>query len=97
MAVRDGHAIAEEVRHHLLHDVAHLDDVNVHVDPDDPKLTEMSETTTTTDPRRSHVSLPCNTRMRGETVGGWWRDSVAAIRYQSDKPTLRSLDSAEPG
>lgn len=35
LAVRDGHAIAEAVRHELLHAVAHLDDVHVHVDPDD--------------------------------------------------------------
>ena len=34
LAVRDGHNIAEHVRHHLLEAVAHLDDVNVHVDPD---------------------------------------------------------------
>ena len=32
LAVRDGHAIAEEVHHRLLHAVAHLDDVTVHVD-----------------------------------------------------------------
>ena len=36
LAVRDGHATAEQVRHRLLHEVTHLDDVNVHVDPDDP-------------------------------------------------------------
>src|SRR5436309_16017353 len=36
LPVRDGHAIAEEVRHRLLHEVAHLDDVHVHVDPDEP-------------------------------------------------------------
>jgi len=34
LAVRDGHGIAEHVRLHLLEAVAHLDDVNVHVDPD---------------------------------------------------------------
>ncbi len=34
LAVPDGHAIAEHVRYHLLERVAHLDDVNVHVDPD---------------------------------------------------------------
>ncbi|MGI8662173.1 MAG: cation diffusion facilitator family transporter [Acidimicrobiales bacterium] len=34
LPVRDGHGIAEHVRHHLLEGVAHLDDVNVHVDPD---------------------------------------------------------------
>ncbi|MDY7106602.1 MAG: cation diffusion facilitator family transporter [Actinomycetota bacterium] len=33
--VRDGHAIAEAVRHALLHRVAHLDEVHVHIDPDD--------------------------------------------------------------
>jgi cation diffusion facilitator family transporter len=33
--VRVGHGTAEEVRHHLLHDVPHLDEVHVHVDPDD--------------------------------------------------------------
>jgi cation diffusion facilitator family transporter len=36
LPVRAGHATAEEVRHRLLHEVGHLDDVNVHVDPDDP-------------------------------------------------------------
>jgi cation diffusion facilitator family transporter len=34
LPVSDGHAIAEHVRAHLLEGVAHLDDVNVHVDPD---------------------------------------------------------------
>jgi cation diffusion facilitator family transporter len=34
LPVREGHGIAEHVRHHLLEAVAHLDDVNVHVDPD---------------------------------------------------------------
>ena len=31
--VRQGHDVAEAVRHDLLHDVRHLDDVDVHVDP----------------------------------------------------------------
>jgi cation diffusion facilitator family transporter len=31
--VGDGHAIAAETTHRLLHDVRHLDDVHVHVDP----------------------------------------------------------------
>lgn len=35
LAVRQGHATAEEVRHRLLHQVAHLDEVHVHVDPTD--------------------------------------------------------------
>jgi cation diffusion facilitator family transporter len=35
LPVRNAHAIAEEVRHSLLHQVAHLDDAHVHVDPDD--------------------------------------------------------------
>ncbi len=35
LPVGDGHAIAEDVRHRLLHAVAHLDDAHVHVDPDD--------------------------------------------------------------
>jgi len=34
LPVRDGHAIAEQVRHRLQHDVRHLDDANVHVDPE---------------------------------------------------------------
>jgi cation diffusion facilitator family transporter len=42
--VRGGHAIAEEVRHRLLHEVAHLDDVHVHVDPDDPDAHRTVET-----------------------------------------------------
>ncbi len=33
LVVRDGHAIAEELRHQLLHQIAHLDDVHVHIDP----------------------------------------------------------------
>jgi cation diffusion facilitator family transporter len=35
LTVQDGHAIAEHVRHRLLHHVAHLDDARVHIDPDD--------------------------------------------------------------
>ncbi len=35
LAVRDGHATAEEVRHQLLRQIAHLDDIHIHVDPDD--------------------------------------------------------------
>jgi cation diffusion facilitator family transporter len=35
LPVSDGHAIAEEVRHRLLHAVRHLDDAHVHVDPED--------------------------------------------------------------
>jgi len=35
LPVRDGHSIAEAVRHQLLHDVPHLEHINVHVDPDD--------------------------------------------------------------
>jgi cation diffusion facilitator family transporter len=35
LPVSDGHSIAEDVRHRLLHAVAHLDDAHVHVDPDD--------------------------------------------------------------
>jgi cation diffusion facilitator family transporter len=33
LSVRQGHDVAEAVRHRLLHTVAHLDDVDVHVDP----------------------------------------------------------------
>jgi cation diffusion facilitator family transporter len=33
LAVTDGHAIAAEVSHQLLHEVRHLDEVHVHVDP----------------------------------------------------------------
>ncbi|HEX4822091.1 MAG TPA: cation diffusion facilitator family transporter [Acidimicrobiales bacterium] len=33
LRVREGHDVAEHVRHHLLEGVAHLDDVRVHVDP----------------------------------------------------------------
>jgi cation diffusion facilitator family transporter len=33
LSVRDGHEIGEQVRHRLLHEVAHLDDAHVHVDP----------------------------------------------------------------
>ena len=35
LPVSDGHSIAEDVRHRLLHAVAHLNDAHVHVDPDD--------------------------------------------------------------
>jgi cation diffusion facilitator family transporter len=34
LTVRDGHAVAEDVRHELFHAVRHLDEVTVHVDPD---------------------------------------------------------------
>jgi cation diffusion facilitator family transporter len=33
LSVRQGHDVAEAVRHDLLHSVRHLDDVHVHVDP----------------------------------------------------------------
>jgi cation diffusion facilitator family transporter len=33
LSVREGHDVAEAVRHDLLHSVRHLDDVHVHVDP----------------------------------------------------------------
>jgi divalent metal cation (Fe/Co/Zn/Cd) transporter len=33
LTVRQGHVVAEAVRHDLLHSVRHLDDVDVHVDP----------------------------------------------------------------
>jgi cation diffusion facilitator family transporter len=33
LTVRQGHAVAEAVRHELVHSVRHLDDVDVHVDP----------------------------------------------------------------
>jgi len=33
MTVADGHAVAKEVRHQLLHHVPHLGSVNVHIDP----------------------------------------------------------------
>ena len=33
LPVRGGHDVAEEVRHRLLHEVRHLDDANVHIDP----------------------------------------------------------------
>ena len=36
LAVLEGHAIAEDVHHRLLHAVAHLDDVTVHVDSQGP-------------------------------------------------------------
>ncbi|MBI1843666.1 MAG: cation transporter [Actinobacteria bacterium] len=38
LQVREGHATAEAVRHDLLHQITHLDQVHVHVDPqgDDP-------------------------------------------------------------
>jgi cation diffusion facilitator family transporter len=35
LPVRDGHAIAAEVSHELLHAVRHLDEAHVHIDPDD--------------------------------------------------------------
>ncbi len=35
LSVRQGHDVAEAVRHELLHSVRHLDDVDVHVDPAD--------------------------------------------------------------
>ena len=33
LSVRQGHDVAEAVRHNLLHSIRHLDDVDVHVDP----------------------------------------------------------------
>ena len=33
LSVRQGHDVAEAVRHDLLHSVRHLDDIDVHVDP----------------------------------------------------------------
>ena len=40
LPVREAHAIAEDVRHRLVHEVAHLDDAHVHVDPDDTNAHE---------------------------------------------------------
>jgi divalent metal cation (Fe/Co/Zn/Cd) transporter len=34
LSVADGHDIAKEIRHRLLHHLAHLASVTVHVDPD---------------------------------------------------------------
>jgi cation diffusion facilitator family transporter len=34
LSVREGHEVAEAVRHEMLHAVRHLDDVDVHIDPD---------------------------------------------------------------
>ena len=36
LPVRDGHDVAEQVRHRLLHEVRHLDDAHVHIDPAGP-------------------------------------------------------------
>jgi cation diffusion facilitator family transporter len=36
LAVNDGHLVAEEVRHRLLHEVRNLDDATIHVDPAGP-------------------------------------------------------------
>ena len=33
LPVRDGHDVAEQLRHRLLHEVRHLDDAHVHIDP----------------------------------------------------------------
>jgi divalent metal cation (Fe/Co/Zn/Cd) transporter len=33
LSVRQGHDVAEDARHHLLHEIRHLNDVDVHVDP----------------------------------------------------------------
>jgi divalent metal cation (Fe/Co/Zn/Cd) transporter len=33
LTVGDAHAVAEEVRHHLVHAVRHLDEIDIHVDP----------------------------------------------------------------
>ena len=33
LSVSDGHAIAADVSHHLLHEVRHLDEAHVHIDP----------------------------------------------------------------
>jgi len=43
LPVRDGHDLAEEVRHRLLHDIRHLDDANVHVDPADPEAHRLTD------------------------------------------------------
>jgi len=34
LSVADGHEVAKAIRHRLLHDLAHLGGVTVHVDPD---------------------------------------------------------------
>jgi len=40
--VRDGHATAEAVRHHLLHQIPHLAGAHIHVDPDDAKAHDIT-------------------------------------------------------
>ena len=47
--VRDAHLVADEIRHCLLHRVAHLDEVNVQVDPDGAEAFAVS---------RHHVPSP---------------------------------------
>jgi cation diffusion facilitator family transporter len=42
LPVREGHLVAEEIRHRLLHEVRHLDDANVHVDPAGPDPHELT-------------------------------------------------------
>lgn len=44
-SVADGHAIGEEVRHHLLHTIAHLEDAWVHVNPAHDGTIDPHETT----------------------------------------------------
>jgi cation diffusion facilitator family transporter len=50
LTVREGHDVAEAVRHGLLHRVRHLDDVDVHVDPCGHHGTATPPPATTADP-----------------------------------------------
>src|SRR5215207_9080601 len=64
LSVRQGHDIAENVRHDLLHNLPHLDDIDVHIDPaahdgNDPHARVAHRL------NASDSTLPTTTRQRG--------------------------------
>jgi cation diffusion facilitator family transporter len=55
LTVADGHSIAEQVRHDLIHHIRHLETVTIHIDP---------EADNGEDPHAQHVRVPAATSSR---------------------------------
>ena len=85
-----GHSIAEDVRHRLLHAVAHLDDAHVHVDPDDAHAHE-SAVTTPTD--RSASTLITVDGVTTEPAPFGWQWCGAATRRLGARASRRTNGS----
>jgi divalent metal cation (Fe/Co/Zn/Cd) transporter len=58
LPVRDGHDVAEQLRHRLLHEVRHLDDAHVHIDPAAPIRINSPATTASNNPHLLLLEIP---------------------------------------